>query len=188
MTESRSSHIASGARTRQLAEAFAREPELISACLEGASPEQQSTRAQHVLAAARLALTSRPGYADLHYHAGHAALAANEYETAAELLDGALRLNPDYKDALILAAHVALLRAQHGSAKKLLLSALSKGADYPDVHLRLGDACRAEGDWRQARAAYERALSLNANLSAARVALAALPPAGTSGKNDELSA
>lgn len=165
-------------RARQLAEAFAREPELISACLEGAGPNQPPAQAQAVLAAARLALTSRPDYADLHYHAGYAAVAAVEYETAAELLDGALRLNPDYKDALILAAHVALLRKQHGPAKALLQSALSKGADYPDVHLRLGDACRAEGNWPEARAAYERALALNADLSAARAALATLPAVG----------
>jgi tetratricopeptide (TPR) repeat protein len=173
---------------RQLARAFACEPELIAACLQGTLPEEQSTPARTVLGAAQLALRSRPDYADLHYHAGQAAIAACEYEAAAELLDGALRLNPDYQDALILAAHVALLRRQHGSAKKLLLNALAKGADYPDVHLRLGDACRAEGDWGQARAAYERALTLNANLSAARTALAALPATETSGKNDELSA
>lgn len=161
-------------RLRQLAQAYVQEPELISACLQTA-PQRLPAHAAQILAAAQLALKECPGYADLYYHAGHAAIAAGELETAAALLDGALRANPNYTDALILAARLALRRHQPAQARTLLQTALDKGADYADVHMLLGGVWQAEENWTQARASYERALALNANLTAARKALAGLP-------------
>ena len=175
-------------RLQQLAAAFAHEPEMIQACLQGAEQEPCPAGARLILDAAQMALARHPTFADLHYHASRAAIAAGDLAAASNLLDHALRLNPEYRDALILAAHVALTRQQRGPARTLLQDAVSSGADFPDVHLLLGHLCREEGDWTQARVAYERALALNANFSAARTALSALPPIGTSGKRHELSA
>ena len=162
--------------TRRLGAAFAQEPELISACLEGAAHRPPGW-AKRILSAAELALVGRPDYADLNYHASCAALAAGEYETAARLLEQALRVNPAYHDALVLAARLEIRRGRACAARRRLEAALACGADYPDVHTLLGDVCRQEGDCSRARQSYERALALNGSLAEARAALAELPPA-----------
>ncbi len=161
-------------RTRDLAEVFGREPELIAACLQDAEQASPASRRQ-VLAAARQAVARYPDYADLHYHAGQAAVATGEVELAREWLDRALRIHPDYKDALLLAARVEQTRDRVQEAERLLQRALAAGADYPDVHLLLGQVCAAQGRWADARRAYHRALELNGRLTAARDALARLP-------------
>jgi len=174
-------------RARRLAALFVQEPELIRACLENIEHEPPETVAL-ILAAAHAAVGACPEYADLFYHAAQAAVCAGQYESAATLLEGALRINAHYRDALVLAARVALLRGKTTEAKGFLQSALTKGAEYPDVHLLFGNVWRGEGNWSAARAAYERALRLNGNLTAAREALAALPPAEARGKSNELPA
>ena len=90
-------------------------------------------------------------------------------------------------DALVLAARVALRRNAPAEARTRLQAALALGADYPDVHLLIGDAWRQERNWKPARQSYERALDLNAHLTAARSALALLPPAMDGRCRDELS-
>ena len=175
------------ARARRLAALFAEEPELIRACLENIERESTET-VELILAAAQTALIAHPGYADLFYHAGQAAVSAGQYETASRLLDDALRINPGYRDALVLAARVALLRGRASQAKPYLQAALAKGAEYPDVYMLLGNVWRSESRWREARASYRRALELNSDLTAAREALATLPYAEGSGKNNELPA
>jgi tetratricopeptide (TPR) repeat protein len=158
----------------RLSAAFAAEPELISACLEG--PQQRSADwARTVLAAAELALRQRPHYADLNYHASRAAVAASQFETAARLLVRALCVNPTYHDALVLAARVELQRGRAASATRYLETALTCGADYPDVYLLLGRARQEDHNWAGARQAFEKALELNAGLQEAQAALAALP-------------
>jgi len=174
-------------RARRLALLFAEEPELIRACLENIERESAETL-ELILTAAQAALTVCPQYADLLYHASQAAMTAGQYETAARLLESALRINPGYRDALVLAARVSLRRGKGAEARAYLNTALAQGAEYPDVYLLLGNVWRDERKWNEARASYRRALELNANLTAARDALAALPPAEGSGKNDELSA
>ncbi|MBP7746486.1 MAG: tetratricopeptide repeat protein [Phycisphaerae bacterium] len=174
-------------RGSNLRVAFGHEPELISACLEGleaSAPE----RARQILKAAQAALSDFPDYADLHYHASRAALAAGEYETATRLLESALRVNPGYVDALLLAARVALQGHRLADARRHLETARDRGADYPDLHMLMGGVCCKEGNWQAARAEYERALELNANLAEARAALAALRPEPRSGTDDELPA
>ena len=161
-------------RTRDLADVFGREPELIAACLQDAEQASPASRRQ-VLAAARRAVARYPNFADLHYHAGQAAMATGEVELARELLDRALRIHPDYKDALLLAARVEQTRHRVQEAERLLQRALAAGADYPDVHVLLGQVCAAQGRWSDARRAYHRALELNGRLAAARDALANLP-------------
>jgi tetratricopeptide (TPR) repeat protein len=168
----------------RLAASFAAEPELISACLEGLE-RQPAGAAQRIASAAHRALLSCPEYADLNYHASRAALAAGEMQAAAELLEAAVRINPRYCDARILAARVALQQARPRQARAHLAAAIAAGAAYPDVHLLLGDAWRQEQEWSRARDAYTRALELNSHLSAARTALAALPPL-EAGRSDEL--
>lgn len=175
------------AKVRHLAQVFAREPELILACLHGLHQEPPA-KARVILAAARLAAAEYPEFADLLYCAAQAAVAAEEYGTAEVILNDALGLNPEYKDALILAARVALLRGQPQRAVAHLERAVAAGADYPDVHVLLGNAHRQQGRLRQARAAYVRALELNGNLRAAQTALAALPPNTDTGKGHELPA
>ncbi len=172
---------------RGLAEAFAEEPELILACVRGTPPPTRS-EAQQALRAARQAIALRPRYADLHHFAAHAALAAGDPDSAAGLLAQALELNPTYRDARVLAGQVALLRQRADEARIHLNLALANGADYPDVHMLLGQAWELAQDWPQARAAYERALSLNDNLLAAREALAALPDGGANVVRHELPA
>jgi tetratricopeptide (TPR) repeat protein len=174
-------------RAKRLAEAFAREPELVLACLQ-AAPRGSAQDARVVLAAARAALRQQPRYADLQYHASHAAIACGEYDTAAALLTGALQVNPGYKDALILAARVALLRGKVSAARSYLLTAISQGAVYPDVYVLLGDVWRQEKDFTRARAAYERALELNPNLAPASAALTRLLSETTGEVSDELPA
>ena len=181
---------APSARTRaiaELADAFACEPELILAFLQGIDQET-SDRAGIVLAAAQTAAAARPDYADLLYFVGQAAVAARDYVAADAALYRALELNPDYKDALVLAARVALQQQKPRRAVELLERAVPLGGDFPDVHMLLGSAWRELGDLNRARGAYVRACELNPNLTAARAALADLPPADTSGKSNELPA
>jgi tetratricopeptide (TPR) repeat protein len=168
----------SAAETRRLAEMFAGEPELISACLRGAETKPRAW-VRTILAAAQQALAEHPDYADLHYHSSQASVAAGEYDNAARLLDNALRMNSAYRDARLLAGRVALLRQRPQEARAHLETAITQGADYPDVHLLLGSVARDCGNWDRARQSFERALELNAGLTEARTALAALPPAGT---------
>ena len=181
---------APAARTRaiaELADAFACEPELILAFLQGIDQET-SDRAGIVLAAAQTAAAACPEYADLLYYVGQAAVAARDYAAADAALQRALDLNPGYKDALILAARVALQQRKPRHAAALLEQAVSLGADFPDVHMLLGSAWRELDDRDRARGAYVRACELNPNLTAARAALADLPPVDTSGKSNELPA
>lgn len=174
-------------RLRHLAGVFAVEPELVTACLQGI--EQESSRAaRQVLAAARLAVRRHPDYADLHFHAARAAVAAGEMTVAANLLERSLRIHPHYKDALILAARVALTRQRTAEAQTYLQTALAQGADYPDVHMLLGAVWRDAGDWPRARQAYQRALQLNSSLATARSALESLPSPANGGANHELPA
>jgi tetratricopeptide (TPR) repeat protein len=100
---------ADSARVLTLAQRFAAEPELILACLD---PEADTVSPDigMVLAAALAAVEQRPTYADLKYFAAEAAIRAGRLETAAELLEGALRLNPRYNAALIAAGRVCFLR------------------------------------------------------------------------------
>lgn len=161
-------------RTRDLAEVFGREPELIAACLQG-SDQAPMTWSRQILAAARRAVARYPNYADLHYHAGQAAVVAGEVDLARAWLDRAIRIHPDYKDALVLAARVEHARHRVQEAERLLQRALAAGADYPDVYLLFGQVCAEQGRWSEARQAYHRALELNSHLSAAREALATLP-------------
>ena len=170
-----------------LAEAFAQEPELVLACLNGAGAQSVSV-AQHILRAAQLALAARPQYADLHCYAAHAALAAGAPQVARKLLAAALTINPEYADARVLAGHVALLCGQGREAREHLERALAGGADFPDVHMLLGRVWELEQDWARAGAAYQRALALNENMTAAREALAALPVMPPDGKSHELPA
>lgn len=172
---------------RQLAARFAQEPELVLACLEGISNDDRG-EAKVILEAARVAAAANPDYADLIYAVGRAAVVAGEYETAAIALDHAITINPTYKDALILDARVALRRGQPALAAVRLNAALAEGADYPDVHMLLGDVWTKQGDLPRARAAYERALELNAKLTPARTALAALEPINGSRRCHELPA
>jgi tetratricopeptide (TPR) repeat protein len=173
--------------TRQLSAIFAQEPELISACLQDIEHKPPEW-AQTVLDAAQIAVAGQPGYADLNYHAGRAALAASDLDTAARLLEQALRANPAYRDALVLAARVELRRGRPQVARAHLAHALACGADYPDVHLLMGNICRQIGEWGAARHSYERALALNGRLTEARAALAKLPPMCRSGESHELPA
>jgi|GEM_PF-6902326 len=168
-------------RSCELAEIFAREPELISACLQGIE-EEPPGRLRLLLASVREALRRYPNYADLYYHAGRAALAAGELEQAREFLGQALSIHPGYKDALLLAAHVALKCGQPLQTEQLLQRALSLGADYPDLHMLRGAAWRQMGDLERAQLCYRRALELNDGLHAARAALAELATFATSGK------
>jgi tetratricopeptide (TPR) repeat protein len=169
-----------------LAQRFTREPELILACLE--TSDGRAGHAATVLAAAESAMAACPTYADLPYFAAHAALQTGDLERAADLLHQALKLNPHYRDALILAARVAIDRHHPEDAFALLQQALAGGADYADVHVMLGDLWRQRGDPQAAREAYERALVLNATLTAARAALAELRAPEAAGGNDELPA
>ncbi len=168
-------------RSCELAEIFAREPELISACLQGIEDEPPG-RLRLLLSSVREALRRYPNYADLYYHAGRAALAAGELDQAREFLDRALSIHPGYKDALLLAARVALLSGRPEQTEQLLQRALALGADYPDLHMLRGDAWRRMGDPERARCCYRRALELNGALQAARVALAELAGCEASGK------
>jgi tetratricopeptide (TPR) repeat protein len=158
---------------RGLSAAFAAEPELISACLEGAGPEA-SQQATAVFAAAQAAHAQQPCYADLSYHAARAALAAGRHTTAARFVQQALRINPTYHDALLLAARIELHRGRSSAARRHLEAALAHGADYPDVHALLGRVRQQEGDWAGARQAHARALALNPALAESHAALAAL--------------
>jgi Flp pilus assembly protein TadD len=159
---------------RRLSAAFAAEPELISACLEGAGGEAVQ-EAQAVFSAAEAAHAGQPNYADLSYHAAEAALAAGQCAAAARLVEQALHVNPTYRDALVLAAQIELHRGQAHAARRHLHVALANGADYPDVYALLGRACEQAGDCNGARQAYTRALALNPALAEIRAALAALP-------------
>jgi tetratricopeptide (TPR) repeat protein len=162
-------------RTRQrLSAAFSAEPELISACLEGADGEA-AQQAQSIFSAAEIAQAGQPTYADLSYHAARAALAASRYAAAARLVAQALRVNPAYDDARVLAARVELHFGCAHDARRHVEAVLASGADYPDVHALLGRACQQERDWEGARRAYARALALNPALAEIRAALAALP-------------
>jgi len=182
--------MAPSERTRaiaELADAFAREPELILAFLQGVEHETPD-RVAIILAAAQTAATACPDYADLLYYVGQAAVAARDYAAAAAALQRAVELNPGYNDALILAARVALHQDQPSRAVELLERAVSQGADYPDVHVLLGRAWDALGERDRACAACARACELNPSLTAARTALTDLPPTDMSGKSDELPA
>ena len=174
-------------KVMQLAELFEREPELILACLESGSGDGSAVSSV-VLSAAELAVARRPHYADLRYFAAHAAARGGKPGRAQDLLEQALDLNPGYRDAQILAARVALADGRFDQALAYVRQAVTDGADYPDVHLMLGDLCRQRGELLEARRAYERALSLNANLDAARLGLAALGSSGQLGGSDELPA
>ena len=101
----------SNGHVRQLADAFAREPELILACLEGLEPESPPA-AQRILAAACQALTRHPDYADLNYFTSRAAIVAQDHELAETLLRRALEINPGYKDAALWVARLAQVRAR----------------------------------------------------------------------------
>ncbi len=162
---------------RRAAELFAAEPELIVACLEG-SGAGCGENAQRVLASALDALALRSGYADLHYYAAHAALAAEQPALALELLHTALRINPSYDAALILAARIRATQGKHEEATRHLEEVLAQGADYPDVHLMLGDLWQTRRDLPRARAAYRRALQLNSNFAAAAERMARVGAAG----------
>jgi len=156
-----------GPAVAALGEAFAREPELIRALLEGWEAQPVECR-NTILAAARVAVATCPTHADLLYRAAEAAVAAGDYPSADHTLQQALTINPDYKDALILAARVALARQEPQRAVLLLQTAVARGADYPDVHMLLGEAWSRLGDGERARCAYERACQLNPALREAR--------------------
>jgi len=171
----------------RLARSFVREPELIRACLEpgnGAPVPNLET----ILAAAKQAILERPHYADLHYFAAEAALRHGDLGDARRLADGALTLNPQYRDALVLAGRVALAQEELDDAVRYVRRALHCGADYADVHVLLGDLSRARGQAAGAQAAYQRALSLNGSLRAARLALESVRAGRQDGGSDELPA
>jgi tetratricopeptide (TPR) repeat protein len=178
---------ASSMEVRRLARLFAAEPELILACMESLD-QGRLTGLETILAAAEQAIASSPDFADLYYFAARAASGAGHLDQARSLLEQALRINPQYNDALILAARVAMDQGRHDEAIAHLRQALVNGADYADVHLMLGDIWRLRDDLAQSREAYEKALSLNVDLAAARERLAELGPAAQCGGADELSA
>jgi tetratricopeptide (TPR) repeat protein len=177
----------SDAEEERLARLFAGEPELILACLQ-ALDRGPVADLETILSAAERALKFCPKYADLHYFAARAAMAAGRLDHARDLLVRALQLNPQYNDALILAARVATAQGRQNDALAYLRQALVNGADYADVHLMLGDLWRQRDELTQARQAYQRALNLNVDLAAARQALATLGPVGRCGGTDELPA
>jgi len=170
-----------------LGEAFAREPELIRALLEGWEAQPAECR-KTILAATRVAMATCPTHADLLYRAAEAAMTAGDYSSADNALQQALSLNPDYKDALILAARVALARQDPQRAVLFLQTAVARGADYPDVQMLLGEAWSRLGDSERARWAYERACQLNPALREARAALAKLNGTPARGGGHELPA
>jgi tetratricopeptide (TPR) repeat protein len=172
---------------RHLSERFTREPELILACLAGIERRPLSWR-RIVWYAADAACQKQPRYADLHYYASQAALAAGQSAAAMAHLRAALQINPDYMDALILAARIALLDGRPQIARTYLEQAQARGADYADVHMLLGAVWLQEGNQVRARAEYARALALNDKLSAARRALDRLPADAVSETSYELPA
>ncbi len=178
---------ASTMEVRRLARLFAVEPELILACMESLD-QGRLNGLETILAAAQEAIAACPDFADLYYFAARAASGSGRHAEAQSLVQQALRINPQYNDALILAARVAMDQGCHDQALAQLRQALVNGADYADVHLMLGDIWRQREDLGRSREAYERALSLNVDLAAARERLAALGPATHSGGADELSA
>jgi predicted Zn-dependent protease len=158
-----------------LVAAFAAEPELIRAVLEGTGAADPR-HAQIVNAAAGLARRLQPRHADVHYFSACAAAAHNAWDTAAVRLDAALRINPNYNDARLLAAKACRARGDATAAIQHLLRILSSGGDYPDVLLLLATLYDETGDPERARHARARALQLNPRL---RAAVTATP--GTTG-------
>lgn len=158
-----------------LVAAFAAEPELIRAVLEG-SGAADPRHAQIVNAAAGLARRLQPRHADVHYFSACAAAAQNDWDTVALRLDAALRINPNYNDARLLAAKACRARGDAAAAIQHLLRILTSGGDYPDVLLLLATLYDETGDPERARHARARALQLNPRL---RAALTSAP--GTAG-------
>ena len=164
-------------RLRQMFEA---ESELILALIEpGGDARLPDIRT--VLSAAIEAAAANPDFADLHYYAARAALAAGKDREADELAGRAVELNPRYHDALILLANIARKAGATCRTVALLRQALDTGADYADVHLMLGHACREGDDQDGAARAYRRALEINTNMTAAHTALAAVVDCHRSG-------
>ncbi len=161
------------AAIERLRRMFEAEAELILALIEPGG-DARLPNIRTVLSAAIEAATANPDFADLHYYAARAAVAAGKDREADELAGRAVEINPRYHDALILLARIARKAGATCRAVALLRQALEAGADYADVHLMLGDACRERDDQAEAERAYRRALEINTNMTAARTGLAAV--------------
>ncbi|MCG3179056.1 MAG: Beta-barrel assembly-enhancing protease [Phycisphaerae bacterium] len=158
----------------RLGRAITDEPEFVQAFLD-LEPSPMDPQIFGVLAAAvKLAIASRPAYADLHYYASRVNQRIGRVHDAIDAAERAIAINPRYVAALIHVAKLYRGTAQQDSAADRLRSAIAAGGDYPDVHLLLGDLYRDMGQVARARQSYERALKLNENFDAARKALDAL--------------
>ncbi len=168
------------AAIERLRRMFEAESELILALIEPGG-DARLPNIRTVLSAAIEAAAANPDFADLHYYAARAALAAGKDREADELAGRAVELNPRYHDALILLARIARKAGATCRAVAMLRQALDTGADYADVHVMLGDACRERDDQAGAARAYRRALEINTNMPAAHTGLAAVVDCHRSG-------
>jgi len=89
----------------------------------------------------------------------------------------ALALKQDYPDALANAALSCLNRRSYGEAIQFLQRAVRLEPGRADAHTQLGDAFRAQGDFKQAETSYRRALQLASNDVRAWIGLASIASA-----------
>lgn len=158
----------------RLSDAILSEPEFVQAFLS--LPPSEVDQEVFGLLAATLerALAGHPEYADLHYHCSAVYRRLGKARDAIDHAERAVRINPRYTDALILLARLYGQTDRCVPAIERLEEAVRNGADYPDVHYLLGGLYQRSKRQDMACRAYERALELNRNYSAAREALAAL--------------
>lgn len=125
------------------------------------------------------------GWADVHYMIGMAHERRGDLEAAARSLEEALRINPGYAEALVALASV--YEAQGDFARSEALAertepALPAGDERLDpttlgklanLHAAVGDAYREVGEWREAIAAYRKAVDRCPGFHDIRLRLAA---------------
>jgi len=161
-------------RVAQLAEMIAQDPDFVEAFL--ALPEADVDRTLLELLAAGIdrAIRAHPNYADLHLYGSRVYERLGLTDAAMVASQKAIEINPRYLSAMVQMARLFEATDRRQEAIDRLEAALRTGAEDADIHYVLGNLYRADGQVDRARSSYERALHLNAGLSAAREALETL--------------
>lgn len=85
-----------------------------------------------------------------------------DFARSGAILKQVLQANPEHADALHLLGLIALENARFADAEELIgMAAKAASKPTPNMLVNLGNACREQGKFNEANAAYERALSID---------------------------
>lgn len=165
---------ASPEEIEELSRILEKDTEFIDALLSVQTDGQDRRFHSLLLKTLHKALERRPQQAELHYHCGRVLERMGQLESAIAEGERAVTLDPRCTRALIdLARWYRRTRRTRDAAAKLE-QVISAGFEYADVYCQLGELYHEQGQIEKAGSAYRRALTINAEYSAAKDGLEGL--------------